>query len=57
MKAGIKNTNAMNKEADALLKKYGFERIKAAHMIDEYNFEDRKLIEIVKQPIFHQRLW
>lgn len=56
VKAGIKNTNAMNKEADALLKKYGFERIKAAHMIDEYNFEDRKLIEIVKATYFSPKI-
>ena len=56
VKAGIKNTNAMNKEADALLKKYGFERIKAAHMIDEYNFEDRKLVEIVKATYFSPKI-
>lgn len=35
---GIKNTNAMNKKATELLKKYGFDRIKAADMIDHYNF-------------------
>ena len=44
---GIKNTNAMNKKATELLKQYGFERIKAADIIDNYNFEDRKLGEIV----------
>ena len=38
---GIKNTNAMNKKATELLKQYGFERIKAADIIDNYNFEDR----------------
>lgn len=41
---GIKNTNAMNKKATELLKQYGFERIKAADIIDNYNFEDRKLV-------------
>ena len=56
VKCGIKNTNAMNKEADALLKKYGFERIKASDMIDEYNFEDRKLIEIVKATYFNPKI-
>ena len=53
---GIKNTNAMNKMATDLLKKYGFERIKAADIIDEYNFEDRKLIEIVKATYFDPKI-
>ena len=44
----VKNTAAMNKEAQRLLNEYGFGRINAAAMIDSYNFEDRKLIEIVK---------
>ena len=48
MKRGVKNTRAMNREAQRLLDEYGFGRIKAAAMIDQYNFEDRKLIEIVK---------
>ncbi|MDO5434935.1 MAG: sugar ABC transporter ATP-binding protein [Clostridia bacterium] len=45
---GIKNSRAMNKEAQRLLDGYGFGRIKASAMIDRYNFEDRKLVEIVK---------
>ena len=45
---GIKNSRAMNKEAQRLLDEYGFGRIKASAMIDRYNFEDRKLVEIVK---------
>ena len=45
---GIKNTRAMNREGQRLLDEYGFGRIKAGAMIDQYNFEDRKLIEIVK---------
>ncbi len=56
VKYGIKNTNAMNKEADNLLEKYGFSRIKASHMIDEYNFEDRKLVEIVKATYFSPKI-
>lgn len=48
MHSGIKNTAAMNREAQRLLNEYGFGRINAAAMIDQYNFEDRKLIEIVK---------
>ena len=44
----VKNSAAMNKEAQRLLNEYGFGRINAAAMIDQYNFEDRKLVEIVK---------
>ena len=48
MHKGIKDTRAMNREAQRLLDEYGFGRIKAGVMIDHYNFEDRKLVEIVK---------
>ena len=48
MHMGIKDTRAMNREAQKLLDEYGFGRIKAGAMIDRYNFEDRKLVEIVK---------
>ncbi len=56
VKYGIKNTNAMNKEAQRLLDQYGFNRIKAGDMIDEYNFEDRKLVEIVKATYFQPKI-
>ncbi len=56
VKCGIKNTNAMVKEANELLRKYGFERINAAEMIDRYNFEDRKLVEIVKSTYFFPKV-
>ena len=48
MHFGVKDSRAMNKEAQRLLDEYGFGRIKASDMIDLYNFEDRKLVEIVK---------
>lgn len=48
MHLGVKDARAMNREAQRLLDEYGFGRIKAADMIDLYNFEDRKLVEIVK---------
>lgn len=48
MHMGVKDTRAMNREAQRLLDEYGFSRIKAGAMIDRYNFEDRKLVEIVK---------
>lgn len=52
IKFGIKNTAAMNREAQALLDAYGFKHIKASLMIDNFNFEDRKLVEIVKATYF-----
>ncbi len=45
---GIKDSRKMNQEAQRLLNEYGFTSIQASKMIDQYNFEDRKLIEIVK---------
>ena len=56
VKMGIKNTNAMNREANDLLKKYGFDRIKASDMVENYNFEDRKLVEIVKATYFGPKI-
>lgn len=52
IKYGIKNTAAMNREAQRLLDAYGFGHIKASLMIDNFHFEDRKLIEIVKATYF-----
>ena len=52
VKFGIKNTALMNQEAQKLLKDYGFDRISADVVIDHYNFEDRKLIEMVKSTYF-----
>lgn len=56
VKHGIKNTGAMNKKANELLKQYGFGRIKAGDMVDDYNFEDRKLVEIVKSTYFNPKV-
>ncbi|MBP5701171.1 MAG: sugar ABC transporter ATP-binding protein, partial [Lachnospiraceae bacterium] len=53
---GIKNTAEMNRKANELLKKYGFDKIKAPDMIDDYNFEDRKLVEIVKATYFSPKI-
>ena len=53
---GIKNTAAMNKKANELLQSYGFDKIKAGDMIDDYNFEDRKLVEIVKATYFNPKI-
>lgn len=56
VKFGIKNTKQMIKEANELLNRYGFNRIKAQRMIDDYNFEDRKLVEIVKATYFDPKI-
>lgn len=56
MHMGIKDTRAMNREAQKLLDDYGFGRIKAGTMIDRYNFEDRKLVEIVKATYFKPKI-
>ena len=52
MKAIYRNTKRMNREAQQILDSYGYSRIKATSMIDNYNFEDRKLVEIVKATYF-----
>lgn len=52
----IRNTVAMNAEAQRLLNEYGFNRIKASDLVDNYNFEDRKLIEIVKATYFKPKI-
>lgn len=53
---GIKNTAAMDREAQKLLDQYGFNRIYAMDVIDNYDFEDRKLIEIVKATYFNPKI-
>lgn len=53
---GIKDTKRMNREAGELLKSYGFDKIRPADMIDSYNFEDRKLVEIVKASYFNPKI-
>ena len=56
VKRGIKNTREMNREAQSLLEKYGFGRIKASDLVDDYNFEDRNLVEIVKATYFSPKI-
>lgn len=56
IKFGVKNTAAMNREAQRLLDAYGFEHIQASLMIDHYHFEDRKLIELVKATYFNPQV-
>lgn len=46
----------MNQEAEKLLSLYGFSHIKADEDVSAYGFEERKLIELVKNTYFHPRL-
>ena len=55
-KHGVKNAKAMNAKAQEYLNRYGFNYIKATDLIDNYNFEDRKLIEIVKATYFDPKV-
>jgi len=56
VKGIVKNSAAMNKEAQRLLNEYGFNNIKASAMIDHYSFEERKLVEIVKATYFKPKI-
>ena len=56
MHNGIKNTGAMVKKAQELLDDYGFNYIKAADPIENYTFEERKLVEIVKATWFNPKV-
>lgn len=56
IRLGIKQTAAMNREAQKLLDAYGFSHINATLMIDNFHFEDRKLIEIVKATYFKPQI-
>lgn len=56
MKHGIKDTRAMYKKAQELLDSYNLNYIKATDPIDNYDFEDRKLVEIVKSTWFKPKV-
>lgn len=45
---GFVNSKKMNVDADALLDKFGISYMRGKDPIDQYGFEDRKLIEIVR---------
>lgn len=53
---GIKNAAAMNQKAQEYLNSYGFHYIDASKAIEHYNFEDRKLVEIVKATYFNPKI-
>lgn len=45
---GVINMQKMYKDADEILRRFGVDHIHASDMIDYYNFEDRKLVELVR---------
>ncbi len=45
---GFVNSKKMNADADALLDKFGISYMRGKDSIDQYGFEDRKLIEIAR---------
>lgn len=47
-RGGIIRMGKMYEAADALLEQFGIGHIRARNMIDMYNFEDRKLMELVR---------
>lgn len=47
-KGGVINKREMNRQAQALLKKYGMGEVDASMDIGQLSFEDRKIIEIIK---------
>jgi len=56
VKFGIKNTAQMNRDVTKILHDYGFNHIRAEASIDHYNFEDRKLVEIVKATYYGPKI-
>lgn len=56
VKNGVLNPKRMNGKADEILQSYGFSQIKGSVMIDNYDFESRKLVEIVKATYFHPKI-
>ena len=50
------NVHKMNQEAIKILKEYNLSDIAASAMVEHYNFEKRKLIEIAKSTYFHPQL-
>lgn len=55
-KAGLLNKRKLNKKANEILKSFSFDFIRAGDMIDNYNFETKKLVEIVKATYFDPKI-
>ncbi|GFI01805.1 ribose import ATP-binding protein RbsA [Lachnospiraceae bacterium] len=57
VKFGIKNVGKMKEDANRILKSYGYDFIDASAMIDTYDFETRKLVELVKATCFDLKIF
>lgn len=56
IKFGIKNIKRMNTQADKYLKEFDFKNIHAGDDISLYNFEQRKLVEMVRAAYYNPKL-
>lgn len=56
VKCGIKSSGRMNKKADEYLKEYGFRGIEGGKDVGSYNFEQRKMIEMLKATFENPKL-
>ncbi len=55
-RAGMIRHGQMNQKAQELLAAYGLEHIRADEPVEKYGFEERKLVELVKNTYFHPKL-
>ncbi|WP_020613443.1 sugar ABC transporter ATP-binding protein [Sediminispirochaeta bajacaliforniensis] len=53
---GILRPHKLNRTVNEILKRYGFDYINAGDMIDSYDYEIRKLVEIVKATHFGPKI-
>lgn len=56
VRKGIRNIKAMNEKAGEYLSAFGLEKIEAAADISRYNYEERKLLELLKAVYFNPKL-
>lgn len=54
---GLKNVRQMNRDTQQILHSYGYDQINAAAMIETYDFETRKLVELVKATCFAVKIF
>lgn len=57
VKYGIKNVKKMKADTKQILKRYGYDFIDAAAVVDNYDFETRKMIELVKATCFPVKIF
>lgn len=57
IKCGFKNVKKMNRDTQEILNRYGYDNISASAMIDSYDFETRKMVELVKATCFDVKIF